>query len=70
VAQLVITIQLQTNGGATLATATRTRANFDNTDIDNAVSFLNSARMQRIIAEFAGAASGDFTFSGTPTITI
>jgi hypothetical protein len=70
VAQLVITIQLQTNGGATLATATRTRPNFDNNDIDGAVSFLNSLRMARIIAEFAGAASGDFAFQGTPTIQI
>lgn len=69
-AQLVITIQLQTNGGATLATATQTRANFGNNDIDNAISFLNSVRMARIIAEFAGAASGEFTFQGTPTIQI
>jgi hypothetical protein len=69
-AQIVITIQLQTNGGVVMATATRTRTNFDNNDIENAISFLTSIRMQRIIAEFAGAATGEFSFQGTPVITI
>lgn len=68
--KIVLTIALQQDNGAAVITGTQTKTSFTSADFEAVRSFVTGQGVNSLVRMMGWIADGDFSVSGTPTVTI